>query len=151
VAALHAERIALDRAAQELGGAAAQLDQWLAGNERALAAVTGAGAGAAGEGGGATAAAQLDPDSVIVAADPLSQQALEVQVCAAAGPRLALAACWPCPILPACLASLTTFPVACFCASCATYFVLALRCQGTIAARHECRPLSMWRMWRRVS
>ncbi len=79
VAALQSERITLDRAAQELGAAGTQLDQWLAGNERALAAVTGAvAAGGPAEGGGG--GAQLDPDSVIVAADTLSQQALEVQV-----------------------------------------------------------------------
>lgn len=66
--------MSLDKAAQELGGAAAQLDSWLASNERAVAAVAGDGEG------GSSAAGQPDPDSAIVAADALSQQAMEVQV-----------------------------------------------------------------------
>ena len=88
MAALQGERATLDAAAQELASAAAALDGWLANNEKALAVASAAAAGAGGSGGSSEGAAdgaaaappQLDPDAVIEAADPLSQQALEAQV-----------------------------------------------------------------------
>ncbi|EFN51831.1 hypothetical protein CHLNCDRAFT_139682 [Chlorella variabilis] len=65
VATLQAERVALDKLSQELAASSAHLDRWLAENEHLAKA--------------ADDPSQLDPDSVISAADPLSQQALEVQ------------------------------------------------------------------------
>ncbi|KAL4433713.1 hypothetical protein ABPG75_000154 [Micractinium tetrahymenae] len=65
VAALQAERVALDKLSQDLAASNTQLDRWLAENEHLARA--------------ADDPSQLDPDAVISAADPLSQQALEVQ------------------------------------------------------------------------